>query len=70
MKEISGWMPNFEELFQQWVITLVEHNSFWLFVGLAIISILVLNLVNNIIHIIKINFEEFYSWIKYWSNRN
>jgi hypothetical protein len=61
--KLQGWMPNIEKLFEQWVITLVEHNSFWLFVGLSVIAILCLNLLNNIVAIIKIHFVEFYAWI-------
>lgn len=62
--KLQGWMPNFEELFQQWVITLVEHNSFWLFVGLSIIAILCLNLLNNIIAIIRRNIDEIWNTIR------
>ena len=63
MQPLGGWMPDFEELFYKWVVTLVEHNSFWLFCGVAIIAILLLNLLNNIVHILKINFTEFYGWL-------
>lgn len=60
----QGLLPNFEEMLERFIFSLIEEHSFALFVALFFVggvgTLILLNTIHNVSFIIRTNFEEFY----------
>jgi hypothetical protein len=61
----QGLLPNFEEMLERFIFNIIDEHSFALFLVLSFIlgvgTLIILNSINNIFAIIRINFEELYN---------
>ena len=65
--QTMGWLPDFEAMFHKFIFNLIDQYSFELFVAISVVGGIALlfsiNVINNLVATIRLNFEEFYKRI-------
>lgn len=60
----QGLFPDFELMFERFIYNVIDDHSFALFVCLSVVGgvslLFALNIINNVLEIIKLNLQEFY----------
>jgi hypothetical protein len=60
----AGWLPDFEAMFHKFIYNIIDQYSFEAFIALSVIGgfaiLFSINVINNLIATIRLNFEELY----------